>query len=171
MEPDGNPYSETDVIAPNVESDFQLPGTIKPIQIPWPPIPLHALLKSKLAIPDECTYLPLPLHHIGSRPQQDHLISAKAAGVQTPTGTPRQQCRPRAINAMTMFDVGASNMAMIYMLPDPYFEAFEQPIDFWKFNPGKHPKMGLSFYETLGHLYLDTMSLGTPAAKIPDWRT
>jgi hypothetical protein len=68
MEPDGKTYSETDVIAPNVKSDFQLPGTIKPIQIPWPPTPPLTLTKPKLAIPDECTYLPLPLCHIESRP-------------------------------------------------------------------------------------------------------
>ncbi len=159
-----------DVITPDVESDFRLPGTVKPIQIPWPPIPLHALLKPKLAILDECTYLSLPLRHIDSRPQQHHPISAKAAHVQTPTGTPRQQCRPCAINVMTMFDVEASNMAMIYMSLDPYFKAFKQPIDFWKFDPGKHPTMGLSLYETLGRLYLATMSPGTLASKILDWR-
>ncbi len=67
---------------------------------------------------------------------------------------------------MTMFDIGASDMAMIYMSSDPYFKAFEQPIDFWKFNPGKHSTMGLSLYEALGRLYLATMSPRTPAAKI-----
>jgi hypothetical protein len=76
IEPDGKTYSEMDVIAPNAESDFRLPGTIEPIQIPWPPTPPLALTKPKLAIPDECTYLPLPLHHIESRPQQHHSISA-----------------------------------------------------------------------------------------------
>jgi hypothetical protein len=57
------------------------------------------------------------------------------------------------------------------MSPNPYFEAFEQPIDFWKFDPGKHPTLGLSLYEASGHLYLATMSPSTPAAKIPDWWT
>ena len=71
---------------------------------------------------------------------------------------------------MTMFNVGASNMATIYMSPDPYFEAFEQPIDFWKYNPGRHPTMGLSLYEAWGRPYLATMSLSTPASKILDWR-
>jgi hypothetical protein len=71
---------------------------------------------------------------------------------------------------MTMFDVGARDMAMIYMSPDPYFEAFKQPIGFRKFDRGKHPTMGLSLYESSGRLYLATMSPSTPAAKIPDWR-
>jgi hypothetical protein len=71
---------------------------------------------------------------------------------------------------MMMFDVRACYMAMIYTSPDPYFEAFEQPIDFQKFDTGKNPTMGLSLYEASGCLYLATMSPSTPAAKIPDWR-
>jgi hypothetical protein len=66
MEPDGNSYSETDVVEPDIESDFRLPGTIEQITIPWPPTPPLMNAKSKLAIPDECAYLPLPLRHIGS---------------------------------------------------------------------------------------------------------
>jgi hypothetical protein len=83
---------------------------------------------------------------------------------------PGKQRQPCAIDVMMMFDVGARNTAMIYMSPDPYFEAFKQPIDIQKFNTGKHPTMGLSLYEASGRLYLATMSPSTPAAKIPDWR-
>jgi hypothetical protein len=115
MEPDGNTYSETELIAPDIKSDYRLPGTIKPIQIPWPPLSPHALLKPKLTIPDECTYLHLPLRHINSHPHRTQPISARAARVQTPPGMTRQQRRPHAIDVMKMFDVGASNMAMIYV--------------------------------------------------------
>ena len=128
MEPDGNSYSETDVVEPDIESDFRLPGTIEQITIPWPPTPPLMNAKSKLAIPDECAYLPLPLRHIGSA--RHHQTSARAARVQTPIGTPRQQRRPRSIDVMTTYDIGPTDMATIYMSPDPYFEAFEQPIDF-----------------------------------------
>jgi hypothetical protein len=85
-------------------------------------------------------------------------------------GTPCKQHQPRAIDVMMMFNVGSRNMAMIYMSPDPYFEAFEQPIDFRKFDTGKHPTMGLSLYEASRRLYLATVSPSTPAAKILDWR-
>jgi hypothetical protein len=115
-------------------------------------------------------YLPLPLCHFDTCPKQNHPISARAARAQTTPGTPHQQRQPCPIVVMTMFNVGASNMATIYMSPDPYFEAFEQPIDFWKYNLGRHPTMGLSLYEASGQLYLATMSLSTPAAKILDWR-
>jgi hypothetical protein len=171
MEPDGKTYSETAVIEPDSESDFRLPGTIEPIQIPWPPTPPLALLKRKLTTPDECSYLPLPLRHIATTTNNHRPISARAAFVQAPAGTPRQKRRPRAIDVMTAYDVGTRNMAMIYMSPDPYFEAFEQPIDFRKFDPDKHPTMGMSLYETSGRVLLATMSPSTPAAKIPDWRT
>jgi hypothetical protein len=146
MEPDGQTCSEMDIIPPDIKSDFLLPGTVEPIQIPWPPISPQVLLKPK-AIPDECTYLPLPLCHFDSRPERNHPILARAAHAQTTPGTPHQQNHPRAINVMTMFDIGASNMATIYMSPDPYFESFKQPIDFRKYNPGKHPTIGLSLYE------------------------
>jgi hypothetical protein len=68
MEPDGHTYSELELIAPDIKSDYQLPGTIKPIRVPWPPIYPQTLLKPKLTIPYECTDLPLPLCHIDSRP-------------------------------------------------------------------------------------------------------
>ncbi len=60
---------------------------------------------------------------------------------------------------------------MIYMSPDPYFDAFEQPLDLRKFDFTKHATAGLSLYESNGRIYLAAMSPGTPAAKIPDWRT
>jgi hypothetical protein len=72
---------------------------------------------------------------------------------------------------MTTYDIGPNDMATIYMSPDPYFEAFEQPINFRKFDPSQHPTLGLSLYKASGRLYLATMSPGTPAAKIADWQS
>jgi len=60
---------------------------------------------------------------------------------------------------------------MIYMSPDLYFDAFEQPMDLRKVDFTKHATVGLNLYETDGRIYLASMSPGTPAAKIPDWRT
>jgi hypothetical protein len=62
-------------------------------------------------------------------------------------------------------------MAMVYMSPNPYFDAFEQPLDLQKFDYTKHPTAGLSLYKKSERLYLATMSPSTPAEKIPDWRT
>jgi hypothetical protein len=168
MEPDGKCYSETTVIELDSASDFRMPGTIEPVTVPWPPLQPTGQANKKLCIPDECTYLPLPLRNFGPRPQHHNLVSARAAVVKT--SKPRMERKKRALDVMSMFDVGTRDMAMIYMSPDPYFDAFEQPIDFRKFGPSKHPTMGLSLYEKSGRVYLATMSPSTPAAKIPDWR-
>ncbi len=101
-------------------------------------------------------------------------ITAKAALVAAPpvtkpaTRTPR---RPRAIDIMSAFDTSKSDMATIYMSPDPYFTAFKQPLDLRQFDLAKHPTAGLSLYENGGKLHLATMSPSTPAAKIKDWRS
>jgi hypothetical protein len=60
---------------------------------------------------------------------------------------------------------------MIYISPDPYFDAFEHPMDLRKVDLTKHTTAGLNLYETDGRIYLASMSPGTTAAKIPDWRT
>jgi hypothetical protein len=83
--------------------------------------------------------------------------------------TPRLARRPKAINIMTAFEISKTNMAMIYMSPDPYFTAFEQLLDLHKFDLDKHPTAGLSHHEHAGCLHLATMSADTPAAKIKDW--
>ena len=60
---------------------------------------------------------------------------------------------------------------MIYLSPDPYYEAFTQPLDLRNFNIATHATAGLSLLESGGRLHLANMSPSTPAAKIKDWRT
>ncbi len=59
---------------------------------------------------------------------------------------------------------------MIYMSPNPYFDACEQPPDLRKFDLGKHATAGLNLYQSGGRVHIASMSCGTPAAKIPKWR-
>ena len=61
-------------------------------------------------------------------------------------------------------------MAMIYMSPDLYFDACEQPLNIWKFDLGKHATTGLNLYQSGGRVHIASMSCSTPAAKIPKWR-
>jgi hypothetical protein len=72
---------------------------------------------------------------------------------------------------MSEYDIGRHNMAMIYMSPDPYFDAFEQPLDLRHFDYATHPTAGMSLYVNTGRLYLAAMSPSTPTAKIHNWRT
>jgi hypothetical protein len=61
-------------------------------------------------------------------------------------------------------------MATIYMPPDPYHNAFKQPLELRKFSLSKHPTTGLTLHETLGRVHVVSMTRGSPAAKIPTWR-
>jgi hypothetical protein len=70
---------------------------------------------------------------------------------------------------MTAGNINCLDMAMICMSPDPFFEAFEQPIELHDFNLNNHRTAGLSLYEHNRRLFLATMSPSTPAAKIPNW--
>jgi hypothetical protein len=72
---------------------------------------------------------------------------------------------------MAEFDISSKDMAMIYLSPDPYYDAFKQPLDLRKFGIVTHATAGLSLLESDGRLHLTTMSPSTPAAKMRDWRT
>ncbi len=128
---------------------------------------------TKWLVPNKCVNLPLPLgtmtSNVHTRP-----LTTKAALVLAPTDSPpvtRQARHPKTINIMSAFEISKSDMAMIYMSPDPYFDAFKQPLDLCKFDVEKDPTAGLSLFENNGHVHLATMSPGTPAAKIKDWCT
>ena len=58
---------------------------------------------------------------------------------------------------------------MIYLSPDPYYDAFEQPLNLQKLNIVTHANAGLSLLKYGGCLHLATMSPSTPAAKMKDW--
>jgi hypothetical protein len=45
------------------------------------------------------------------------------------------------------FNIGTQDMAIIYMSPDPYHDAFEQTIDLLKFDLSQHPTGGLVLYD------------------------
>jgi hypothetical protein len=171
VEPDGSLYSEMSIIVPPAYSDSRLPGTIEKVHVPWPPLAAFSPLKGSWHVPDRCTILPLLLQHMATEPESRNTIKAKAAHAQSSPDQPRQPRWPRVVDVMTEYNIGQDNMAMVYMSPDPYYDAFKQPLDLRKFDYTKHPTAGLSLYEKSGWLYLDTMSPSTPVAKIPDWRT
>jgi len=62
-------------------------------------------------------------------------------------------------------------MALIYMSPDPYHEAFKEIMDIRRFDYNRHCTAGLCLAHTNGHLILGGMAPSTPAAKIPRWRS
>ena len=166
--PDPASYSEAGVITPPIASDYHPPGSVDKITVPWPPLHSPFIPQS---VPDMCTQLPLPLGHMASSitPRLIPARAAKASALEP--NTPRLARRPKAIDIMADFDISKKDMAMIYLSPDPYYEAFAQPIDLRNFDPATHATAGLSLLESGGRLHLANMSPSTPAAKIKDWRT
>jgi hypothetical protein len=62
-------------------------------------------------------------------------------------------------------------MALVYMSPDPYHEAFEEILDIRHFNLNQHHTASLCLAQVNGRLILGRMTPSTPAAKIPCWQS
>ncbi len=78
-----------------------------------------------------------------------------------------QKHRPADLTAD--FGISKTDMATVYLLPDPYFDAFEQELDLGKFNHVCHPTAGLDLHKSNGRVHLKRMIPSTLAAKMPDW--
>ena len=150
--------SVVDMVLPedaSAATDFRLPGTVEPVKVPWPPCtPGPPLVDDCWTVPDRCTLLPLPLQHMPTVIPTQRLVGAKAAKAQSIMPPPRQACHPRARDIMQDFDVTRNDMAMVYMSPDPYFEAFEESLPLQHVNLSKHTTAGLNFYESEGRIFL-----------------
>ncbi len=137
-------------------------STIEPISVPWPP-PLPHFLKSNLKWknPPHSLHALLPLR-IMAAPKT---IGARAARVKLP------EKRKKDITAEVMSEylIGPGDMAMVYISPDPFYGAFKEELDLWKFDLTKHRTAGVNFFEKDQHLFLTSMDPSTPGACIPCW--
>ena len=153
--PDPASYSEAGVVTLPIVSDYHPVGFVDKIKVPWPPMPPSVTAKP---VPDMCVGLPLPLRYMASS-ITPRFIPARAAKASAPTpNTPRLARRPRAIDIMADFNISRNDMAMIYLSPDPYYDAFEQPLDLRKFNIATPSTAGLSLLESGGCLHLANVS-------------
>ena len=156
----------------SVASDFRLPGTIEQVQVPWLPCAPSTLLTPKeWQVPDLCTWLPLPLPHMPMVVPTHRSVGARAATAHATAPTPRRGRPPRAQDTMLDFEVTRWDKAMIFMSPDPYFEAFEEQLNVQNVNLKTHHTAGLELYELSCRVFLRSMKRSTAAAKIPDWHT
>ncbi len=97
------------------------------------------------------------------------LFGAKAARLST--ALPQRTQKIIAADVMTEFNIHASDMAMVYISPDPYGDAFKEELDLCKFDISTHQMAGLCFFEKHGRLLLAMMAPSMPGARIPRWRT
>jgi hypothetical protein len=154
-----------------VDSDFRPPGTIEALTVPWPPDAPCPPKSACWTVPDACMMLPLPLLHTPLIVPERRQIGARAAYAQATAPPVRRSRMPRARDIMMDFGISRDDMAMIYMSPDPYFDAFEEILHLKHVNLDKHATAGLSLFASNGRVHLASVSPSTPAAKIPDWRT
>ena len=72
------------------------------------------------------------------------------------------------------FDIDHRDLRMVYFSPSPYNAAFEETINKrWLTRPlmAAHPSGGLSFIESNGRLFLDSIAESSPFAMLPRWRS
>ncbi len=169
VKPDEALYTESGPLPPTVASDAQLPGTIEKNLIPWPPLPpMTSPLSDHWPVPAACTITPLPLCITESPPHTRNTIAASVAQVQSTTPIQRILQKRCSSTIVQDYDLTWDVMATIYMSPDPYHNAFKQPLDLGKFSLSKHPTAHLTLHETSDRVYLASMRHGSPAAKIPN---
>ncbi len=153
-----------DSLPPVVEVglEFHNVGAVTKVTVPWPPIAPSNGNKDKWCSPPPSLHLHLPLRTISDdyRP-----TSARAARAKAPLPM------NRAAELVVDFGIGKQDMAVIYMSPSPYHDAFLQTMDLRKFDLSNHATAGLEFYESGQRLHLKNIILSTPASKIPDWRS
>jgi hypothetical protein len=124
---------------------------------PWPPSPPHNLSESTWCVPPLSCITLLPLRET----ELPRPIAAATARVQTvPNATPRT-----ASDMVSDYNITQNDMAMIYMSPNPYFEAFEEVMDMVRFDLNKHRTAGLCLAHINGRLHLSSMAPSTPAAN------
>ncbi len=119
--------------------------------------------------------MPLPLRGT-AQPQQWAAVVAQTfiPASDTLPDVNNVICRWAKITASTIaieYNIIQQCMEMIYMLPDPYHESFDELIDLRHYDLSKHQTPGLSFIQKNGCLILMHMTPSTPNVKIPWWQT
>ncbi len=139
-------------------------GSFDPSYAPWPP-PLPHSLESvlKWKCPPHSLHASLPLC-ISAAPIP---FGAHVARVKSPAKSKKDI----AAEVVMEYLIGAKDMAMVYISPDPFYGAFKEELDLCKFDLSRHSTAGLNFFEKDQHLFLALMVPGTPGARIPWWRT
>ncbi len=111
-----------------------------PPMAPWPPT-CPVLTTCKWVVPPRPQMLPLPLRETAL----PHLpIAAVAACLRVPN--------PIASEIATEYNITCSDLATVYMSPDPFFGAFEEDIDLRKWSYDKHRTAGLALVEYNGRV-------------------
>jgi hypothetical protein len=126
----GVTHEETEETEPSpvseVISDYRTPGTVEKVIIPWPPIASNGVSKLKWDPPTSSLHIHLPLRALTE--ELPRPITARAAQAKSMTH------KNITAELMSDFKIGKQDMALVYMSPDTYHEAYEQTMDVRKFD-------------------------------------
>jgi len=144
--------------------------------VPWPPLATCDSASGKFLVPPSCLFTPLPLQETLAL-QQPMTAAAARTHVPHSSSPGRAKIPTTTLPSASPSDIvgeyliGKHDMAVVYMSPDPYIEAFEEVIDLRKFDHTQHRTAGLCLAHADNRLFLGSMTTGTPGAKIPRWRS
>jgi hypothetical protein len=148
---------------PHLDSTTVDDNVIPLLPAPWPPLLTAKLSASKWCVPSSCCTTPLPLREMAIACP----ITAVAARMWSSPDAPP----PTTSNIIPEYNITCSDMALVYMSPNPYHNAFEEVVDIRRFDFNRHCTAGLCLAQVNGWLILGGMTPSTPAAKIPCWRS
>eukprot|EP00970_Alexandrium_tamarense_P010353 scaffold2093_cov141-Alexandrium_tamarense.AAC.6 len=69
------------------------------------------------------------------------------------------------------YEISRNDLAMVYMSPDPYHTAFTESLDTCHLDVAQHPTGGTELRHEADRLILTGTQPGSPAAKLPRWRS
>jgi len=144
--------------------------------VPWSPLATCAPPGGKFQVPPSCIFTPLPLRETLATQRPLTAAAARILVSRESPHTPATIAKTKAhstspSNIVAAYLIGKHDMAMVYMSPDPYFEAFEEVIDLRKFDLTQHRTAGLCLAHSDNRLFLGGMTPGTPGAKFPRWQS
>jgi hypothetical protein len=95
-------------------------------------------------------------------------VGTRAA--QTKSNIPMKSKKSIAAKIVSTFMIGSEDMAMVYISPDPYYEAIEKEVDLQKFDFASHRTASRCFLQKDNRLILASMKTGTPGARVDKWQ-
>ena len=156
-----------DCMVLEIGPDISLTRAMHPLSLP------KTDSKSKWEVPVRSLQLPFPLQCTA----QPRPVTAAVACTVIPLVYDDEdddsltlrccQAQVIALDIASSYNVDSACMAMLYMSPLPYHDAFDKVVDIQRCDFTKYPMAGMSLMETNGRLILAHMSPSTPGAKIP----
>ena len=106
----------------------------------------------------------------------DHSSSSSSAGSIADVGPTRAltttvPTRNTDATAVDYYGITGRDVEQVYFSPHHYGHAFEECFAYSGSPTSAHPTAGMNLRELDGRVFITDISLGTPCAKIPRWKS